>query len=355
MTNIATQPIAQPIAQPVECTAAWKGPEITDSNRWIYRLTDSDIAEIDGAIAHVKSKGLHIHAVTKADFPLPQLAARLAAILQELETGLGCFLIRGIPVARLGNKDATLAYWGVGTHLGSVVAQNMMGELLGDVRVIDCDWDQNFNIRGYQTNVHLPFHCDKSDVVGLLCLQTSKSGGTSSFTSAVAIHNEILRTRPDLLETLYHPFCVDHRGEEFEGDEPYYVAPVYTFHKGKLYSRFGQRYVETGQRFPQVPRLTQDEIDAMNLYSKLALSKEFRLDMQFERGDIQLLNNHVTVHSRTDYEDFPEPERRRHLVRMLLFTPGLAEVPPHTAALNDYIRRWGAEPRESVLQASAAE
>ncbi len=341
--------------RPIECAAAWKGPEISDSDRWIYRLTNADIAEIDAAIAHVKSKGLKIPAVTRDDFPLPGLSKRLAMILAELETGLGCFLIRGIPVARLGNDDAILAYWGIGAHLGSAVAQNMMGELLGDVRAIDGDWDQNFNIRGYQTNVHLPFHCDKSDVVGLLCLQTSKSGGTSSFTSSVAIHNEMLRTRPDLLEALYHPFCVDHRGEEFEGDEPYYVAPVFTLYKGKLFSRFGQKYVETGQRFPQVPRLTQDETDAMNLYSRLALSDEFRLDMQFERGDIQLLNNHVTVHSRTEYQDWPEPERRRHLVRMLLFTPGLAEVPPHTAALNAYIRRWGAEPRQSVLHSSAAE
>ena len=37
-----------------------------------------------------------------------------------------------------------------------------------------------------------------------------------------------------------------------------------------------------------------------------------------ELGDIQFLNNHLIVHSRDDYEDWPEPERRRHLVRMLL-------------------------------------
>lgn len=347
MTGIAEQPI--------ECAAAWKGPSMAKTDRWIYRLSEDDIAELDAALAHVKSKGLRIPAITRDDFPLPRLSAKLSEILEELETGCGCFLIRGIPVARLGNEDATTAYWGIGTHLGTAVAQNMMGELLGDVRAIDGDWDQNFNIRGYQTTVHLPFHCDKSDMVGLLCLQTSKSGGTSSFTSAVSIHNEILRTRPDLLEALYQPFCIDHRGEEFEGEEPFYVAPVFTLYKGKLFSRFGQKYVESAQRFPQVPRLTQTQIDALSLYSELALRDDLRLDMQFERGDIQLLNNHLTVHSRTDYEDYPEPERRRHLVRMLLFTPGFADVPEHTQKLNAFLRRWEAEPRQSVLESSAAE
>ncbi len=347
MTEIPTQPI--------DNAANWKGPSLMGEDSWVYRLGDADIAEIDKALAHVKSKGLSIPEIGREDFPLPTLSKRLAGILTEIETGRGFFLIRGIPVERLGNGDATIVYWGIGAHLGEVVAQNMMGELLGDVRAIPGDWDENPNIRGYQTTVHLPFHCDKSDVVGLLCLQISKSGGTSSFTSAVAIHNEIMRRRPDLLKVLYEPFCIDHRGEEFDDIPPYYEAPVFALHNGRLFSRYGSKYVESAQRFPEVPRLTQDQIDALALYNELALSEEFRLDMQFERGDIQLLNNHLTVHSRTDYEDWPEPERRRHLVRMLLFTPGLTDVPAHTRWLNSFIRRWGDEPRQSVLEASAAE
>jgi hypothetical protein len=347
MTDIATQPI--------DNAANWKGPDLVNTEDWMYRLTDADIAEIDAALAHVKSKGLSIPSIGREDFPLPNLSKKLSEILEELETGRGFFLIRGIPVERLGSDDAITVYWGLGAYLGEVVAQNMMGELLGHVQAIPGDWNDNPNIRGYQTTVHLPFHCDKSDVVGLLCLQTSKSGGTSSFTSTVAIHNEIMRTRPDLLKVLYEPFCIDHRGEEFDDIEPYYEAPVFALHKGRLFSRYGSKYVESAQRFPQVPRLTQNQKDALDLCQDLALNEEFRLDMQFERGDIQLLNNHVTVHSRTDYEDWPEPERRRHLVRMLLFTPGLKDVPAHTQWLNAFIKRWGDEPRQSVLESSAAE
>ena len=37
-----------------------------------------------------------------------------------------------------------------------------------------------------------------------------------------------------------------------------------------------------------------------------------------EPGQIQVLNNRSIVHGRTPYEDFAEPEKRRHLVRLWL-------------------------------------
>jgi hypothetical protein len=101
-----------------------------------------------------------------------------------------------------------------------------------------------------------------------------------------------------------------------------------------------------------VPRLTETQIEAMNMFSSLALSNEIRLDMDFQRGDMQFLNNHFIVHSRTEYQDYDEEERRRHLIRMLLFTPSYKDVPENTKKLNLFIRRWGEEPRKTVLSAN---
>lgn len=342
--------MADILDRPYECDANWKGPELASSGEWIYRLTDSDIAELEGALQNVKSRGLDIPAIGKQDFPLPTLSKKLAAISRELQSGRGFILMRGIPVDRYSQEDSRILYWGIMTYFGEAAAQNMMGELVSDVKAIDGDWNQNFNIRGYQTRVPLPFHCDKADLVGLMCLQTAKKGGESCISSSVAIHNEILRTRPDLLEALYQPFYIDHRGEGFDDEEPFYMAPVFALHNGHFYARFGQRYVETAQRFPQVPRLTPAQTEGMQLFSKLALSDDFRLDMVLERGDIQLLNNHLIVHSRTDYEDWPEPERRRHLLRMILLSGDDKDAPDFTRNLNAFIRRWGAEPRQSVLE-----
>ena len=335
---------------PYECDANWKGPELAASSDWIYTLTVNDIAELEAALQNVKSRGLEIPAIGKQDFPLPSLSKKLAGIANELETGRGFTLMRGVPVDRYATEDAKILYWGIMSYFGESAAQNMMGELVSDVKAIDGDWNQNFNIRGYQTRVHLPFHCDKADLVGLMCLQTAKAGGESCISSSVAIHNEIQRTRPDLLEALYQPFYIDHRGEEFHDGDPFYIAPVFAIHKGHFYARFGQRYAETAQRFPQVPRLTPGQIEGMKLFSTLALSDAFRLDMIFQRGDIQLLNNHLIVHSRTDYEDWPEPERRRHLLRMILLAGDDQDAPDFTRNLNAFIRRWGVEPRQSVLE-----
>ena len=335
---------------PYECDANWKGPELAASSDWIYTLTVNDIAELEAALQNVKSRGLEIPAIGKQDFPLPSLSKKLAGIANELETGRGFTLMRGVPVDRYATEDAKILYWGIMSYFGESAAQNMMGELVSDVKAIDGDWNHNFNIRGYQTRVHLPFHCDKAHLVGLMCLQTAKAGGESCISSSVAIHNEIQRTRPDLLEALYQPFYIDHRGEEFHDGDPFYIAPVFAIHKGHFYARFGQRYAETAQRFPQVPRLTPGQIEGMKLFSTLALSDAFRLDMIFQRGDIQLLNNHLIVHSRTDYEDWPEPERRRHLLRMILLTGDDQDAPDFTRNLNAFIRRWGVEPRQSVLE-----
>ena len=344
--------MAESLDHAYECDANWKGPELASSSEWVYRLTENDIAELETALRQIKSRGLEIPAIRQQDFPLPTFSKKLAGILQELECGRGFTLMRGIPVERYDAEDAKIIYWGIMTYFGEAAAQNMMGELVSDVRAIDGDWNRNFNIRGYQTRVHLPFHCDKADLVGLMCLQTAKLGGASCISSSVAIHNEFLRTRPDLLEALYQPFYIDHRGEGFDDEDPFYMAPVFALHKGHFYARFGQKYVESAQRFPQVPRLTPAQIEGMDLFSTLALSDEFRLDMTFQRGDIQLLNNHLIVHSRTDYEDWPEPERRRHLLRMILLSGDDKDAPDFTRNLNAFIRRWGAEPRQTVLESA---
>ena len=337
---------------PYYCAAGWKGPEMAKTTEWIYNLSKNEINELENALAHVKSKNLKTTNIKKSDFPIPNFSRTLSGFLKEIESGRGFLLIRGLPVEKLGNENSKIIYWGIGTYFGEVVAQNMMGEMLSDVWAIGDNWDKNYNLRGYQTPMHLPYHCDKSDAVGLLCLQTAKSGGTSSIASSIAIHNEILTRQPHLLKALYEPFYIDHRGEEFDGEEPYYISPVFNIYKGKFFSRFGQKYVESAQRFSQVPRLTDDQIEAMDLFSSLALSKKFRLDMEFQRGDMQFLNNHYTVHSRTEYQDYPEIERRRHLVRVLLFTPSYDDVPKHTQDLNSFIKKWGQNPRESVLSLS---
>jgi len=345
MTNIPKKPLAT--------EAAWKPAEMARDKSWIHELTGDDVAELEAAAGAVRARGLEMTEVRREDFPLPNLAPKIAAIKSEIMEGRGFALIRGIPVDRLGEDDASLIYWGIGAHMGEAAAQNRMADMLGHVRAQGRDWKTDANARGYQTTQHLPFHTDKSDLVGLLCLHHAKSGGLSCIASAVSIHDEILRTRPDLLEALYGNFCIDHRGEEFDGDPPFYTMPIFGLHRGKLYARFGNNYIHSAQRHESAPRLTDAQKEAIELFDTLARSDEFRLDMEFRQGDIQLLSNHWIVHSRTDYEDFPEPERRRHLLRLLLFTEAEADRPPFSHEINDLVHRWKEHPREPAPMAAA--
>lgn len=338
------------LLSPVLTPAAWRGPQFANDDSWIYTLTPDDLAELEAALSVARKRGRVVEDITRDDFPLPGFASTLKRLLHEIEEGRGFCMIRGLPVERLGERDSSAIYWGMGLHMGEVAPQNKRGERLGHVRAAGKgDWNADPTVRGYHTSVGLPYHSDKADVVGLLCLHTAKEGGLSCIASSVAIHNEILATRPDLHKALYDPYYVDHRGEEFEGEKPYYVYPMFSLYQGKLFARYGIQYIKLAQRIPEVPRLTEAQNEALTLFNELAKSDAFRLDMEFRAGDMQFLNNHAIVHSRTDYIDFPEPERRRHLLRILLFTRPEAEVPSFVREVRRFMRAWGERPREHAL------
>ena len=151
--------------------------------------------------------------LARADFPLPKLAAAIAGWMEQLDHGRGFLLVRSLPVQRYSEADAALAYWGLGLQMGSPVSQNAAGDLLGHVRDTGAD-PKNPAVRLYKTRVDLGFHCDGSDVVGLLCLKPAKSGGVSRIVSSIAVYNEILRRRPELAPLLFEPFHWDRNEEQ---------------------------------------------------------------------------------------------------------------------------------------------
>ena len=302
---------------PVTDASAWRGAEIAGDPGWIDSLTAAEVEELAAALRGVQARGLATTAITRADFPLPRLAPRLAAWLREAQTGRGFFLLRGLPAERFTEAEREAIFWGFGTHLGTAVSQNSHGEMLGHV------FDQGrtygaANTRGYQTKARLDFHTDRCDLVGLLCQRRARSGGLSSVVSTMAVHNEILRTRPDLLPILYRGF---HYAEREAADNPSGVTPrpipVFSRHQGVLSCRFIRNPIETGAQRRGVP-LTEAEQAALEMMSELSARPDMRLDMMLEPGEMQFCNNYVTTHARTEFEDWAEPERRRLMVRLWL-------------------------------------
>ena len=305
------------VAVAVTGASAWRGADLAGTEGWSHRLAAAEMEELAAALRGVRSRGLATTAITRADFPLPVLAPRLRVLVEQARTGLGLFLLTGLPPDRFDEDDREAVFWGIGTHLGRPVSQNSHGELLG--RVMDQGRTYgSANTRGYQTRARLDFHTDRCDLVGLLCQRRAKEGGLSSVVSTTAVHNEILRTRPDLLPILFRGFHYSER-EAADSDEGVSARPIPVFSRqGDVLScRFIRNPIETGAKRRGVP-LTGPEAEALELMSALCAREDMRLDMMLEPGDMQFCNNYTTAHARTEFEDWPEPERRRLMLRLWL-------------------------------------
>jgi len=314
----------------VEGASAWIGAELArHPEQWIYTLSPAEIAEIETAVATVRGRDLAT--LTQADFSLPALGPVLDGMREEVLSGRGFVLVRGLPVEGRPIADSALAYWAIGMRFGNPRSQNAMGHLLGHVTDLGLATSDP-NVRTYQTTERQHFHTDSCDIVGLLCLKTAKSGGLSSIVSSMAIYNEMARRRPDLLARLFRPFATDRRGEVPVGEKPYFDTPVYTDHAGYLSAIYSGTYIRSAQRFAEVPRFTREDVAALELFDDLANDKELRLDMELRPGDMQFLHNHTCLHDRTAFVDWPEPERKRHLLRLWLAAPGARPLPQVFAA-----------------------
>lgn len=306
--------------------AAWYGPAIAAAQDWIVRLEPGDIAEIEAAMEPLLARDVDIASVTQADFPLPTLQAKLDGVSRDLLHGRGFAVLRGLPVECYDRRQAALAFFGLGTHLGRARSQNAKGHVLGHVQDLGLDV-KDPSVRIYQTHERQTFHTDSCDIVGLLCLKTAQSGGLSALVSSTTIFNEMRRRRPDLLRLLFQPIATDRRGEVPVGMKPYFEIPVFSWHQNYLTAIYQRQYINSAQRFPDAPRLTPQHVEALDMFDALADDPALNLHMEFQPGDVQLVHNHTLLHDRTAFVDWPEPEKKRHLLRLWLAAPGARPLP----------------------------
>ena len=303
--------------QPIDTPQAWTGPEMARCTDWITDLTEADRRELRQALAVAQASGRPLHHLTLDQFPLDSLATKLAALRREALHGRGFFLLRGVPVAEYSPWESAAAFWGMGLYFGEAVSQNGKGHVLGHVANLGLDYADP-EVRGYQTSALLNYHTDFSDLVGLLCLKTAQSGGLSSIVSSTTLWNEMLRRRPDLARVLMEPVHYTRWGEVGEGQQRFYGMPVFSPHQGRMVVTYVRSAIRKAQLMPEVPRLRPEQEEALDLLDRLAADPALHLSMAFRPGDVQMVCNHCILHSRTAYQDWPEPEKRRHLLRLWL-------------------------------------
>lgn len=304
----------------------WYGEDMAKTDAWIYRLSEAELAEIDGALRAVEDKRHNLLNISRNNFPLPTFGSAIETLRDEILLGRGFALIRGIDVNRYTKHELATIYWGIGQHFGEPRSQNGKGHLLGHVHDLGYDVADPTH-RGYQTTIELDHHTDSTDMAALMCLRAAKTGGESSLVSSTLIHNEMLRRRPELLEELFKPFYVDRREEIPGGKLPYYLMPVFNWHDGKLSAFYASLQIQITSRHPGVPELTEKQQQALAMIHELAEEPRINLKTHFQPGDIQVVHNHTIFHARTAYEDWEEQEQKRHLLRLWLCAPEARELP----------------------------
>jgi hypothetical protein len=281
--------------------AAGRGDDLRRDTSWVVELTDAQRAELADA---ARGGGLDTLVPVARDWR------------RQLQAGLGVLLVRGVPVEDLTDEQARVLFTLLGSHLGEPVSQNKDGDLITDIRDVGND-PNDPDVRLYTTAAEQDFHTDGADLIGLLCLKTAREGGINRVVSSVTVYDEIARQRPDLaplLEQDWHFFL----HTQADGSPLTFAMPIVRRDGDVTASFFVPWYIRRAQGLPGVPDLTPEQDEVLRLYEETANRPDLYLDMDFRPGDMQWIRNAVVLHKRTAYVDWPEPERRRHLLRLWL-------------------------------------
>ena len=301
----------------VSDATAWKGADYANDTSWIYTLSPSEGEELAAAARRCVGRGLQVTDIQVDDFPLPGLAPTIRGWAAEIDRGRGFLVVKGLPRERFSNDEVRAMFWGIGRYLGAPVSQNSYGDMLGDV--YDEGVKLGARVRGYRTNQLLKFHSDRCDMVGLLCVRQAREGGLSSLVSSTRVWNEIVTHRPEYIEPLMNGYF--YVSVEEGGDVVPRRVPVYSIESGVLSCRILRNTIETARKMGHANYSKLEEA-ALDYMDELVNRDDLRLDMMLEAGDMQFINNYTTLHARTEFEDYPEPERKRWMVRLWLRSLG---------------------------------
>jgi len=320
---LRTAPYKAPITGP----GVWKGSDFSGPSDFWYSLSEETLAELDRALQRFHSAGKPVFSLTAQDFPLPSFENDAEALREELRHGSGFVVVKGLPIDRYTEDEACMIYWGLGTHLGRPIPQKVQGGLLYSVRDEGYNLERDFGsagVRTSKTTSGFNFHTDSPsllaghtpDIVCLLALQTAKSGGESAIMSANTVHNVILKERPECLDRLYAPYHMDRRAELPPGEPPTLPVPVFAY-DGQLAVRYLRLYITKGYEVAGAS-LTAEDTGPLDYLDEVMRRPNLAVTFEMERGDMQFVNNVFILHSRAEYKDLPEPEGKRHYMRLWL-------------------------------------
>jgi alpha-ketoglutarate-dependent taurine dioxygenase len=300
---------------------AWRGADLTERD-WRISIPAEALAELAAIAQALDRSPLPTLALDPADYDMPACRAFMARVKHELDRGIRFVVLDRLPVETLGRERATQLYWLLTSLVSRPVAQKHDGTMIFDVWDTGAKFLPGSGVRTAVTNDEQWFHNDNAfndappDYVSLLCLHPARSGGVSRVISLATVHNRLKDAHAAALERLYRPVWFDRQKEHPPGEVPVISVPMFAY-DDRLRVRLSPDLTINGYAVKGEPidNMTADAIETLReMFAEPGLSVELTL----RAGEIQLVNNQEIGHSRTAFEDFAEPERRRHLVRLWL-------------------------------------
>jgi alpha-ketoglutarate-dependent taurine dioxygenase len=309
-------PFTGPIAWDRESLAADDG---------VIHLNTACRKELDQLVETLRANPLQTALLDAAEFALPACRQMMAKAKRWLEDGPGFVIIDKLPVREYGFSDSQAVYWILSQMVARPVAQSWDGKMVYDVR--DLGKPPGNGVRPDITNAEQNFHTDNSynlyapDYVSLLCVQPAMEGGISSIVSFYTVYNEMLKRNPELLPRLYRPYLFDRQREHAPDDPTVIRHPLFQTFEGKLVCRLSHRHVINGYAMGGIAMDHETE-EALEVLEETMREPQWCREFFFEPGQIQIVDNKRCGHRRTSFTDYPEPERKRHLVRLWLRDQG---------------------------------
>lgn len=311
MTVVAPPP-------PVTTQAAWRGDKLMESREWVFELNGEQVAELEALGRRFLVEDPDLRTVQASDYPLVACAPAVDTWRRDVDFGRGFVLVRGLRAEFYSDALSSAIYYVLGLHMGDPIRQNEMGDLLDHVYATSDKTMDDPTALSAKVRDKLVYHSDSSDIVALMCLRGAKQGGISCLVSGAEIYNEILRRRPDLAHLLLEPFNWDWRRQDHNAPADTYTSPVVSVEEGVFSMYAGSLYILTAQDYAGAPKLTEDQIEVLRLFDEITYEPGMAIEMDFRPGDIQWLSNYAALHARTSFQDWPEPQRKRHLLRLWL-------------------------------------
>lgn len=315
---------------------AWLAQDIRNSKQWIRPLTEPEKRGLRTGLEAFLKTGKAIEESTGFDFDFGDISKLRADINEQLCTQFGLIVLKDFPIQGLTEAQIKALYWGFTNRLGVLRPQGKDSALINHVKNAGGVY-RAAGGRGYNTNAELDFHVDFADLVGLLCIQDAKSGGISKICSSRALYEELQNNEPELAAALLQPLYYSRQQEEAPDELPYYKTPVIAYEQGRFSCRYTRNHIRNAHRHEGASAPSALQEQAMDWIDEAAKSDKFNFDMRLVPGDLQIINNHVALHSRTSYDDHEEPGKRRNMLRSWIATPNSQPLSPAMAeAFHDH-------------------